>query len=242
MENLVPKLKSFRFSAASAGLRRTLMDVASHALAYRADRDHSFDQQFGTDTEGKVEPSALGIDDEGRREQAILYLPSPAPVTRWMLEHVSVDPREFTFVDLGCGKGRVVLMAAQYPFQRVLGVDISPTLTEVARRNVARFPARARRCEHLEVRNADVTTLDFPDSNLLLHFYHPFDIEVTSAVLARLESSLQSRPRRVVVAYLLYSGAVPEVRAGFARFPWLKETRYEHSLLGQYDWLFFSND
>lgn len=241
MENLVPKLKSFRYSAASAGWRRTLMDVASHALAYRADRDRSFDQQFGTDTEGKVEPAALGIEDESRREQAILYLPSPAPVTRWMLEHVGLDHREFSFVDLGCGKGRVILVAAQYPFHRVIGVDISPALTQIARRNVELFPARARRCADVEVRNADVTTFDFPETNVLLHFYHPFGGEVTSAVLARLEESLRARPRRVEVAYLLYSGAVPEVRSVFAHFPWLKEVRYEHSLLGQYDWLFFSS-
>ncbi|RYZ07100.1 MAG: class I SAM-dependent methyltransferase [Myxococcales bacterium] len=240
MENPIAKLKSFRYSASSAGWRRTLMDVASHALAYRPDRDHSFDQRFGTDTEGKVEPAALGIEDEGRREQAILYLPSPAPVTRWMLEHVGVSHRDFTFVDLGCGKGRVVLMAAQYPFQRVVGVDISPTLTAVARSNVARFPARARRCDSVEICNADVTTFDLPSTNLLLHLYHPFDGEVTSAVLARLESSLRQTPRRVVVAYLLYSGGARGARR-VRSLSLLKETRYEHSLLGQYDWLFFSS-
>ena len=241
MGNLVSNLKSLKYSVASAGLRRTLMDVASHAMTYRADRDSSFDRRFLTDTAGSVESSALGIDDPNRRASAILYLPSPTRVTRWMLDHVGIEHGDFSFVDLGCGKGRVVLVASQYPFQRVIGVDISRALTEIAERNVTSFPARARRCRSIEVLNADATSFDFPETNLVLHLYHPFDVEVTAAVLSRLERTLADRPRRVVVTYLVYSGAVPEVRGVFARFPWLRETRYEHSLLGNYDWLFFSN-
>jgi SAM-dependent methyltransferase len=241
MGELLPKLKSFKYSVESAGLRRTLMDVASHVLTYRADQDRSFDRRYRTDTAGMVSTSALGIEDPNRRDTAILYLPSPTRVTRWMLDHVDIDHREFSFVDLGCGKGRVILVAAHYPFQRIIGVDISPAMTEIARRNVASFTARSRRCENVEVRHADATTLDFPDTNVLLHLYHPFNGEVTAAVLTRLQESLATNPRRVLVAYLLYSGAVPEVREVFARFTWLRETRYEHSLLGNYDWLFFSN-
>ncbi len=241
MDNLVPKLRSLKYSVASAGLRRTVMDVASHVMTYRADRDRSFDRRFHTDTAGMVATSALGIEDPTRRETAILYLPSPTRVTRWMLDHIGVEHGEFSFVDLGCGKGRVMLVAAQYPFQRVVGVDISPALTDIAQRNLASFPPRSLRCERVEVRNADATTFDFPDTNVLLHLYHPFSGEVTAAVLSRLEAALDIRPRRVVVAYLLYSSAVPDVRGVFSRFPWLRETRYEHSLLGNYDWLFFSN-
>jgi SAM-dependent methyltransferase len=210
-------------------------------LTYRAERDRSFDRRFGTDTGGKVATGDLGISDAERQEQAILYLPSPAPVTRWMLENVGLDHREYSFVDLGCGKGRVVLCAAAYPFKRVVGVDISESLVQIARRNVDIFPARARRCDDVQVLNADATTLDFPETNILLHLYHPFESEVTAAVLGRLEQSLAQKPRRVVIAYLLYTAAVPGVREVFGRFPWLKETRYEHSLLGNYDWLFFSN-
>jgi SAM-dependent methyltransferase len=144
-------------------------------------------------------------------------------------------------VDLGCGKGRVVLVAAQFPFQRVVGVDISPDLTEVARRNIQVFPRASTRCRDIEVQNADATRFEFPESNVLLHLYHPFDSEVTAAVLRRLEASVVARPRQVRIAYLLYTSAMPAVREVFSRFAWLRETRCELSLLGHYDWLFFSN-
>jgi SAM-dependent methyltransferase len=239
MENLLPKLRRLKFSIESTGLKRTLADVLNNVTEYRADRDLEFDRRFRTDTAGMVNTADLGIEDDQRREEAILYLPSPVRVTRWMLDHVGIDPKEFVFVDLGCGKGRVVLTAAQYPFQRVVGVELSRPLSEIARRNAASFSAK--RCQDIVIENTDAAGFDFPAADTLLHLYHPFQPEVTAAVLARLQDSLAARPRRIVVAYLLYSAAVPAVRDVFARFPWLRETRYENSLFGRYDWLFFSN-
>jgi len=238
---LLPKLQRLRYSIASTGLPRTLMDVASHLTTYRPDRDHSFDRRYGTDTAGAVETSSLGIASDERRDQAILYLPSPARVTEWMLESVGIDHKDFTFVDLGCGKGRVLLVAARYPFRRIVGVDISAELTGIARDNAERFRPHAGGCKNIDVVNADATTFDFPETDLLLHLYHPFEPAVTRAVLRGLEGSLEGRPRRVYVAYLLYTGAVPAVREVFSEFPWLTEARYAHSLLGNYDWLFFRN-
>jgi hypothetical protein len=111
----------------------------------------------------------------------------------------------------------------------------------VARRNAARFHPPSRRSS-IEVRNADATLLDFPDTDLLIHMYHPFDPELTVRVFERLGDSLARQPRKVRVAYLLYTAAVPGVQAAFARIPWLRCTRYEHSVTGQYDWLFYAND
>jgi SAM-dependent methyltransferase len=217
------------------------MDVASHLTTYRPDRDHSFDRRYGTDTAGAVDTSALGIESDERREQAILYLPSPVRVTEWMLNSIGIAHGDFTFVDLGCGKGRVLLVAAQHPFRRILGVDISAELTAIASGNAARFQRHAMGCKNIDVVNADATTIDFPETNLLLHLYHPFEPAVTRAVLRRLEASLQARPRQVRIAYLLYTGAVPALRDVFSEFEWLREARYAHSLLGQYDWLFYTN-
>jgi SAM-dependent methyltransferase len=235
------RLRRIKYSIASTGLRRGLSDTATLLLAYHPETDHSFDRQCNTDTAGSVQPAQLGIEDASVREQAILYLPSPPRVTRWMLDNVGIDHRRFTFVDLGCGKGRVLLIASEHPFQKVVGVEISPELTAIARRNVERYQPASRRCRDVIVENADATRFDFPDTNLLIHLYHPFEPAITTAVLSRLEASLQARPRKVVLAYLLYTAAVAPVEAAFARFPWLTRRRYEQSVLGQYNWLFYSN-
>jgi SAM-dependent methyltransferase len=239
--DLYTKLRRIKYSIASTGLRRGLADTATLLLAYHPDRDHSFDEPFGTDTAGSVQPAQLGIEDSGVREQAILYLPSPARITRWMFDNIGIDHRTFSFVDLGCGKGRVLLVASEYPFQRVIGVEISPQLSAIARQNAARFQPASRRCGNVEVHTGDATTFEFPKTPLLVHLYHPFEPSITEAVLSQLQQSVTDTPRPVAIAYLLYTAALEPVQAVFARFPWLKLRRYEQSVLGQYNWLFYSN-
>jgi SAM-dependent methyltransferase len=237
----VHKVRRLRHSIASSGLGRTLADIVAQKVAYRPADDHSFDRKYGTETSGSREPSELGIADPALREKAILYLPSPASVTRWMLQNVGIEHARCSFVDLGCGKGRVLLVASEFPFARIVGVDISTDLCAVARRNAETFQPPTRRCRDIQVENVDATTFEFPEGDLLIHLYHPFSPELTYRILERLGASLRERPRRVVVAYLLYTGAMAEVEAMFARVPWLTRARYEHSVTGQYDWLFYSS-
>ena len=226
MPDFASKLRRLSYSLASRGLSRTVLDVAvllikavGNKTGYHAEHDHAFDRRFGTDTAGKVESKELGYVDKERQEQAIRYLPSPEGVTRWMLDNIGIDHSQYSFVDLGCGKGRVVLAAAQYPFQSVLGVDLSMALTEVARRNVSIFPASSRMCGDVRFLTVDATKVDYPDSSFLLHLYHPFDANVTAAVLRNLEASLAAKPRQVRIAYLLYTAAVPATRDAFTPFP-----------------------
>jgi SAM-dependent methyltransferase len=235
------KIRRLGHSVASSGLGRTLADIVVQRISYSPAQDRSFDRKFKTETAGSIESSELGIADPVLREKAILYLPSPVRVTRWMLRNAGIQHAQFSFVDLGCGKGRVLLVASEFDFVRIVGVDISSQLCEIARRNVATFGPPTRRCRDIQVENADATQFDFPSGNLLIHLYHPFSPELTYRILERLGISLRGEPRHVVVAYLLYTAAVNEVEATFARLPWLKRTRYEHSVTGQYDWLFYSN-
>jgi SAM-dependent methyltransferase len=234
------RLRRIRFSFESLGFRRAALELLPHHRAYQPAEDRTFDDRHGTDTGGSVEPEQLGIEDREARSAAILYLPSPLRVTRWMLDRVGVEPARTTFVDLGCGKGRVVLVAAQRPFRRVVGIEISPELAAIATGNVGRYRPPGELLAPIEIDNADVTKVDLPAGDLLLHLYHPFETPVTEAVLHRLEASRDGSPRGVTVAYLAYTEAVPRVRALLERFDWLHEVRYEQSVRGHYNWLLYS--
>ena len=231
------RLRRVRHSIASLGWRRAVHETVTGRRPYEPAEDLTFDERHGTDTAGSVEPDQLGIADQVTRSNAILYLPSPLRVTNWMLDHVGVDPSERTFVDLGCGKGRVLLVAAQRPFRRVVGIEVSEQLADIAADNAERYTGPPPRRAGIDVVTADVTTVDLPATDLLIHAYHPFGTEILAGVLARLDTSLQATPRRVTFAYLMYTAAVPEVAATFGRFGW-RATRYEETVRGQYDWLF----
>lgn len=243
--SLSSNLRRIRYSIASTGLFRGLADLAivllgARAVGYVPERDRSFDARYGTDTGDRIPTADLGIADETVRERAILYLPSPERVTRWMLNTLGIDYSQYSFVDLGCGKGRVLLVASTYGFQRVVGVEISEELSRIARANVARFPARLRKSA-IDVQTVDATAVSFPLTNLVVHMYHPFTPELTRLVLRGLEASVRETPRKVTIAYLLYDDAIEGVDAAFADFPWLRRERYERSILGHYNWLFYSN-
>ena len=230
-----------RYSFESLGWRRATHELLTHRRPYEPADDLGFDTEHGTDTAGAVEPERLGIDDADVRSSAIRYLPSPVSVTDWILDRVEVDPASATFVDLGCGKGRVLLVAARRPFRRVVGVEISSELAGIARRNVEQYRPPPPLRSEIEVINADVTTVDLPATELLVHLYHPFETSIFAEVLQRLEDSLAGTPRRVTIAYLAYSAAVGSVVETLDGFPWLHLVRYEQSIRGHYDCMFWTN-
>lgn len=227
-----------RHSIAASGFWRTMAD-AFLVVAHRplsGDQEHKrFDRRFGTDTAGRIDPQELRIEDAAAREAARVYLASPPGVTRWGLLNAGVDPRQFTFVDIGCGKGRVLLVASELPFRAVHGVDISGDLCAIARKNLEIYPRRV--CRDVHVHHQDAMSFTFPPGDLLVHFYHSFAVELFVELLQRLDPS----SRRVVIAYLLYQSDVASVKTELARIPWLTLAREEQSVTGQYEWLFYRN-
>lgn len=230
------RLRRISYSFECLGWRAAMTELANGADAPESDAE--FDATHGTDTAGSVEPGNLGIANAESSKLAIRYLPSPLRVTSWMLDRVGIDFREYSFVDLGSGKGRVLLIAAQRPFRKVVGVEISAELAAIARSNVDRFRPTSEQIRAITVENTDVRQFTMPAGNLLIHMYHPFDPAISEAVFRHLAAA-DMPPRRVVVAYLTYTHSVPPVAEMFAKFPWLRLRRYEETVRGRYNWLFY---
>jgi SAM-dependent methyltransferase len=104
------------------------------------------------------------------------------------------------FVDLGSGKGRVCLEAARlYPFSRVIGVEVSPELNEIAAANLRRL-RRPLRCPQVDFVTADAATWDPPDDLTIAYMFNPFRGELFSAVVSRLLALVDRRgaPLRLI--------------------------------------------
>jgi SAM-dependent methyltransferase len=104
------------------------------------------------------------------------------------------------FVDFGCGKGRVLCQAARYPFGRVIGVEVSEPLIEIARSNVARNRSRFA-CRDVELVTADVVDFKIPEDLTVAYFYHPFAGKTFETVIDRLVDSVERNPRRLTIIY-----------------------------------------
>lgn len=143
---------------------------------------HPFDLLFGTDTGGYISGENLpAISLSALYSTAYLGIP-PSALTQ-ALSALPIRYQDFTFVDIGCGKGRALLIAAQFPFRHLLGVEIADELCDIARANVATSPEWVAR---ISVVNQDATNLTYPEGPLLLYLYYPFYPPVLRRVLANL--------------------------------------------------------
>ena len=112
------------------------------------------------------------------------------------------DYSQYTFIDMGSGKGRVLFVAAEYPFRKVMGVEFSKELHEEAVANLKQYNYRGRRCADIEPVLADAREFEFPEDNLVIYLFNPFGEEVTGRMLENLERSLERHPRHVIVVML----------------------------------------
>jgi SAM-dependent methyltransferase len=114
-----------------------------------------------------------------------------------LMRHLAAGPND-AFLDLGCGRGRVISVAAQYPLSRVIGVEIDGKACAVAERNartLRRFAVRP------EVVRADAATYVVPDDITIAFLYNSFGGEVLRSALSRLLDSYDRTPRRIRLAY-----------------------------------------
>jgi len=133
------------------------------------------------------------------------YQPTEPVLFREMLDTLQgltrLNFNEFTFVDLGSGKGRTLLMAADYPFRRVVGVELLPALNEIAQQNLARYRSDSQKCFALEAVCADATTFPLPGGPLVIYLFNPFPETGMRRTLANLARTLRENPRPAFVIY-----------------------------------------
>jgi SAM-dependent methyltransferase len=129
------------------------------------------------------------------------------------LRELKLDWTAFTFVDLGCGKGKVLLLAATLPFARIVGVEISAELVHCARHNLAHYKAADLQCKNMEVVQTDATQYELPNSPLVLYCFNSFPEPIMRAFLINLRRSLKQRDRTVYLIYVnpLFSSLIEEV-------------------------------
>ncbi len=129
------------------------------------------------------------------------YQPTEPAAFRKMIEALNIDYQEFTFIDLGSGKGRTLLMASEFPFRRIIGVELVPELHHIAERNLAAFSSPEQKCSRLETVCGDAREFAFPPEPLLLYLFNPLPEAALAQVISNLRKSLDLIPRPIRVLY-----------------------------------------
>ena len=180
---------------ASVGfVMRNLRHMLADHLARKWDRRH------GVDTAGSIQLDALDVVGPHRAKGNEAVCTSPRSFD-FIMKSLPHDLQNHTFIDIGSGKSRTLLLASRYPFQSIIGVELARELVEIARGNIASFRDPSQKCRALSVVQADAAAYVFPEGPLVVYFYNPFSSDVFEIVLKNLVSSLERHPRDCFIVY-----------------------------------------
>ena len=181
------------------------------------------EKKYGINTTGADELKKLaeeGIDIS----HATIYMPVSYVLLENIFKQLPVIPRNH-FLDIGCGKGRAICVAAYNSFSKISGVDFSNVLCEIAAQNIIavqqKFPA-----VNFSVTNKNVLDYDIPDDVDCIFLFNPFDEMMTGKVVDAVKKTLEFTPRflQIVYANPLYKKAFEDI--GFTEIYYSKTMNY----------------
>jgi SAM-dependent methyltransferase len=183
---------------------------------------HPFDGMHGVRTSGLVAGRHLKTGHAHSRHATACYAVAPSVfhtlVRRWQRMRRAAPMEQTTFIDIGAGMGRAVLLASELPFLRVLGVEMHPALASIARRNLAAWRRAGRGVCPARIVEADATEMAFPSTPAVLFLFNPFGAMVMRQLLRAIARTYAGRPGELEILYVNHEQeSVLETQPGFTR-------------------------
>jgi hypothetical protein len=199
--------RKLRWSITQRGLAGTIK-AASKALTRRSPPpvQHPFDERYGTDTSGLIGGGALTT---GHPHDIYItayagIAPSrfEAALDRWRASIGPARVEDYTFIDLGCGKGRALLLASRWPFRQVVGIELNPQLASIAESNARHWQDLGEARSQITIQVGDATQPSLPAGPTVLFFYNSFAQPLVQRLCGYLSHSAAAHP-----VHLIYQNA-----------------------------------
>jgi SAM-dependent methyltransferase len=210
---LLPTLKNWwQRNAKQNGLITALVQLM--AIIWEFMRDSLPNQKrqrygdVGYDWEHRVDTTSATVDWRTRLLGLLNspYQPIPAEEFREAMSKLVIDFSQFTFIDVGSGKARALMLAGEYGFKRIVGIELLPQLHRIAEQNVQKLRERGVSL-NIELICADASQFNFPDEPTVLFLFNPLRQDLLSALLNNLESE---RRARLWPLYIVYANPIHE--------------------------------
>lgn len=213
LRTVIPRIrKSLRERGFVTSLARSCL-LPIHLLSeYRGARSmrregriSEFDRTHGVDTDGEF---------GGWTYLSDLNIPSPNWIDannyhaiepdRFISVVASLEVRfeDYTFIDFGSGKGRALLLASEFPFKRIIGLEFSPELHGIAENNIRQYRSSTQTCRNVQSLNLDFVNFTLPLEPLILFFFDPCRVRIAAEIVTKIGESLRECPRPLYVAYV----------------------------------------
>jgi hypothetical protein len=202
-------------------LRRSVEMVPYLGKKLSGFRTHPFDRQYGTDTSGFVPTQAI-VSEKMLQSQINPYSASQPSIIRHAIATRGAT-HEYAFIDLGCGKGRAMIVASEFPFHSISGIELSPFLAKIARRNIETIQRSFPMRPPLTTIEGNAITQPLPNGKLVFFFYHSFGEELLSQLIRMLEMAISNGNGPIFfIYYNPVHGNLLDASAAFTR--WYADT------------------
>lgn len=201
IKNAVERIVIIAREEGLGAMLRKVMSAGGRFLCAAKTGPDAFDQALKLDTAGQVPLWKLNISSTNAKF-GTHYQTVPPTEFLDVLKLIPAEARNSLFIDLGSGKGRILILAAQEGFRKVMGVEFSSELAAIARQNARIAGITA------EVREADASGFSFPNEALVIYMYNPFTADVMKPVVNNLLEWGRTMRKTAYVLYLnpVYSG------------------------------------
>ena len=188
----------------SYGLRGSMSFVGRNVRHVIADRiARQWDKAHNVDTAGSIQLKFLDVIGPHRDFGNECVCTSPKSFD-FIMQHLPEDLSRYTFIDIGAGKSRTLLLASCHGFEKVTGVEFARELVAISRENIANFRNDNQKCRDVMIEAGDAAEYDFPSDALVVYFYNPFSPEVFDKVLNNLIATLTASRQE---CYLVYASS-----------------------------------
>ena len=191
------------------------------------------EKKYGINTTGQdelINLEDLGIDIT----HATIYMPVNYVLLEETFKQLNFEPvngKSLThFLDIGCGKGRALCMAAHYGFTKVTGLDFSRSLCEAATENLEKTKLQIPELQYTVINN-DAFYFEIPQDVDCIFLFNPFDEIIMSAVVNNIFSSLQNNPRKISIIYVNPLHKEFFLKAGYTESWQIKKMKYLEAVI-----------
>jgi predicted RNA methylase len=184
-----------------------------------------WDVVHSVDTCGEVPLASLDFHSDHKSE-GLEYQSHHPLVTMPALAALEIDHKSYTFIDYGCGKGRVILLASEFPYRKIVGLEFAPQLARTAQQNVKSYRSKTAKCRDISVICTDAADYTLPAVPEVLYFYNPFGPDVRQRVAQEISQSLQRSPRDMWLVLTGPLGTRDRISETLPQFERLRRERY----------------
>jgi SAM-dependent methyltransferase len=167
---------------------------------------HPFDAEFGVRTSGLIAGRHLKNGHRHDRYNTAYFGVAPSVfhslIRRWRRSQPAARMADTTFVDLGAGMGRGVLLASELGFKEVWGVELHPALAAIARRNAGLWRAAGRERSPIRIVEDDAVEWPLPSGPVAVFLFNPFEGPVLRRLLKAWQQEWKAQARQLDLLYV----------------------------------------